>query len=174
MTVELLRRLETALAVGEPLAPGDAEAIAEALHAWRTGRAATLDAAFGVQTGPGRRRQATRAALAGRDALLRVVRHRHYSDLPLSEAARQIAAGLARYRSTAWRREHHLDAAPPERAGTPAGIFWRILRAHDADLSARRVRAVLATKPPVFVASESGDSLGVSGASPQAPPAVSV
>lgn len=93
--------------------------------------------------GRGRRLPETLAALAARDDLIRIARARFWPDASEREAAREIAAGIARYTGTAWVRERLADQVPTRHAGRPAAIWWKLLSIRDHVPSPETVRRAL-------------------------------
>lgn len=121
---------------GGAVVPGEPEPTGEPRGA------ATAGAGEAVR-GRGRRLPATVARLAERDRLLQGARARFWPDLSEREAAREIAAAIRRYASTAWWRERVLDTVPARHAGRPAELWWRLLKVHDHPPSPETVRRAI-------------------------------
>ncbi|WP_456821823.1 hypothetical protein [Bradyrhizobium sp. USDA 4502] len=130
-----LHRLAEALAAGADLTPEERAAAAEAL------RAASLVL---MPTKPGQRSASTRMAQAEHQQLLRTMMSTFYAGQSASAAADGIAQRLARYRSGPdWKRDRTADSIAYR--DTLRGHCWAVLRVIDRPLSARRIRALLAT-----------------------------
>lgn len=109
-----LRRLQAALATGEPLPPEDAAIIAGALGRYLEAAPAglDLDAALGIATAPGGEAWWRTERRAARDELLRQVA----ADLPGSTSARAhaLAERLRRYDGTGWPHDRRRGTPMPD------------------------------------------------------------
>ncbi|MBB2767297.1 UNVERIFIED_ORG: hypothetical protein GGD60_004192 [Rhizobium esperanzae] len=110
----------------------------------------SLDAALGLKPAAGQRSWKTTSALEERDRLIREIATTIFPERSIREMAEEIAKGLEKFRSGSdWRRSRNQDTCP-----YPQGLkanFWRILKIFDRNLSAARVRAVLARELGLFV-----------------------
>jgi hypothetical protein len=59
------------------------------------------------------------------------------------DAAKSIAAGLGRYRATAWGRESLLSDCPQRHAGKVQSAYWQMLKTCDRPLGVDRIRKLL-------------------------------
>lgn len=143
--VRAIAELARCLAAGETPEREVCDLLAPALQSWLRGDAPTLDVALGLVTAPGKRTARTEAILAERDELLRDARRRFFADLPTAAAADELHKAMARYSASGWRFERTAAEVPPRRAGTLEATLWRVLKLRDDVLSARRLRAILAT-----------------------------
>ncbi|WP_338821432.1 hypothetical protein [Bradyrhizobium septentrionale] len=130
-----LGKIAEALAAGAELSEADRVAAAEALRSI---------AVVLVPTKPGQRSATTRMAQAEHQRLLRNMASTFYADQSASAAAESIAQRLARYRSGPdWKRDRSADGITYRE--TLRGHCWAVLKVIDRPLSARRIRALLAT-----------------------------
>ncbi|MVT69846.1 hypothetical protein GPL21_32695 [Bradyrhizobium pachyrhizi] len=128
-------RLAAALEAGAEMTEADRQAAAEAL------RRASLVL---IPTKPGQRSASTRIAQVEHQRLLRTMAATFYAGQSASAAADGIALRLARYRAGPdWKRDRTLDSITYR--ATLRGHCWAVLKAIDRPLSARRIRALLAT-----------------------------
>ncbi|MBB2697681.1 UNVERIFIED_ORG: hypothetical protein GGI66_002341 [Rhizobium esperanzae] len=120
------------------------------------GTESSLDAALGLKPAAGRRSWKTTSALEERDRLIREIATTIFPERSIREMADEIAKGLEKFRSGSdWRRSRNQDTCP-----YPQGLkanFWRILKIFDRNLSAARVRAVLARELGLFVSQQTAD-----------------
>lgn len=130
-----LRRLAEAIAAGADLTPEERAAAAEALRSISVVLAPNK---------PGQRSPSTRMAQAEHQRLLHTMAATFYANQSASAAAESIAQRLARYRSGPdWKRDRAADSITYR--DTLRGHCWAVLKAIDRPLSARRIRALLAT-----------------------------
>ncbi len=117
--------------------------VGEAFLAWLSGEVEELPAALGFT--PGRRAVGTLQALDRRDQLLVKAAETHLAHLGSANArADALASALKHYRASGWPRHRTAAVCPPAIAGTLGGACWAVLRTRDAELSASRIRRILA------------------------------
>ena len=138
-----LTRVAQALSHGDA-DPADQRWLAEALQSYLSGGgAATIDAALGLRRGRGERSWRFSYAVRVRDELLRQTAERFFGHLTPIKRAEAIALGLRRYGASAWRTERLLDQCPARRTNRVEGLFWLMLKARPAVLSADRVARII-------------------------------
>ncbi len=122
------------LEAGGPLSDSDRRAIAETLRAL----------VLAPTPMPGQRSAATVAGMARHHDELREMAARFFPEESAATAAEAIHRRLKLYRHGAdWRRDRAAGAV--DYAHTVRGACWRALKAYNRVLSARRIRAILAT-----------------------------
>ena len=132
-----LRRLADAA----PVLGEDGEWLARNLGRYLDARGAmTLDEALGLVAGAGRAPWWQAERLAKRDAALRGL-----ALLMPAATVADIAVTLARYETTAWRRDSALLAAPADYIATPRGAMFEAFRAGDGKVptSEKQLRRIL-------------------------------
>lgn len=85
-----------------------------------------------------------RSSRAEYDALIIECRRKFLADRRDRDAAREIEIGLNRYRASAWQRDRSDAACPARLRNTIKGAYWAILRAREREISAERIRKILA------------------------------
>ena len=141
---QIMLALAAHLRDGAALPDAARQHVARAVEKWLAGEVETLEAALGVQPGPGHRRLPTQLARTRRDDLVRQAAARFAEGTSPAAQARWLATHWRRYAGTAWPRERHLTTPPAHRAGTIESIFWQAMKIADATLSERTIRSVLA------------------------------
>jgi hypothetical protein len=137
---ELLALAEHLRDVREPwVAP-----VSAALDIWLAGESVSLDDAFGLD--PAQVRAERRAAAYDeRDRLVRLISDRHFRGYPSkAERAGRMAERLAEYHAGPWRQAKAAPRCPHPR-GTFDELAWALFEVIDRPISARRIRALLAT-----------------------------
>ena len=99
--------------------------LGQALHEFLTHRCRTVDEALGLRFPRGGipwwREEATRV----RDAALRELAARYYSDQPVSVQARRVCSLSTRYAASAWRFDEGREAMPCHYVGTVREWLWK-------------------------------------------------
>ena len=138
-SIDELRAAAEALATGRALNQAAAMTVAGVLYAVLAGRRVLPPPL------PGQRSWATREALTTRDNLVRAAARWLFPDAPAAVQARELAQVMNRYATSSWPRERALDDCPPRHIGRPQEFCWRALKIWDRQLSAARIRALLAS-----------------------------
>jgi hypothetical protein len=172
-TIEQLRRI-----CHRCLDDGDAQFrwLGHALHDFLTHRCRTVDEALGLRFPRGGmpwwREEATRK----RDAALRGLVARYYSDQPVSAQARRVCSLSIRYAASAWRFDENREGMPCHYAGTIREWLWKAFASGaPMPIRERQLRNVL--QRPRIAAARNGqseslaaESTGVSDAAAKATP----
>lgn len=118
-------------------------------------RGARLDEIVGLVPQPGQRAWFTVEMAERRDELLR----RLSAD---GSSARQIAALLAQYETTGWRRDRPFAEPPAHYRGTRKELLFRVLRCHGAAPSWRTIARALACQETRPIPGTAGASISPS------------
>jgi hypothetical protein len=121
----LLEQLEAALLGYRPLDPEIAAAIVRGL------RSGSIDKELGLCRARNRHEKIKSAV------------PKFYAQRSLTAAADEFHRDWSDFASTSWIRERGLLECPHRHTGTARAVFWDLLKANDAVLSARQLRKIL-------------------------------
>lgn len=142
--IETLHAIHSRCAEGRPLTPDLRDWLADSLDRYLGHSCDSLNEAFGLIQSHGGVPWWRERAIRERDAALRELSRVHYGDISVYSRAKAIAAISARYESTCWPRDRHLDEMPERYRGSPNEYLWGAFRSEaKMPVSARRLRTLL-------------------------------
>ena len=127
-TIERLRTISDRCLSGQPLDEEDALWLGSSLAQFLTQQCDSIAEALGLQFPKGGVPWWREAAIRERNAVLRQLAIRHFSDLCPAARAREIYTMTLRYASSSWRFDRLRDAMPEHYAGRPSELVWRAFK----------------------------------------------
>lgn len=144
--IETLNAIRERCAADRPLTPDMREWLVRSLDRYLDHECVNLNEAFGVVHGHGGVPWWRERAMRRRDAALRRLSERHFSDLTIYRRAKEISDLSIRYMTTNWPRDRLLDEMPERYRGNPEELLWAAFRSHaKMPVSERRLRTLLQT-----------------------------
>lgn len=142
--VERLREIMEHCASGRPLREDLSRWLADSLGRFLEHQVASIEEALGIQSLRGGVPWWREEAIRKRDALLRVLALRHFSDLTVTQMAREIYRLACRYAESAWRFDRDREEMPVRYRNTPLELLFRAFRlAAPMPISERHLRTIL-------------------------------
>lgn len=137
---EIARRCESR----QPLDPSLAEWLGEVLNTFLDRGTASLEEIMGLRYGRGGLPWWQAEAIRERDAALRALSARFYTDLSLCARSRQIEAMATRYGASAWRHDRNRPDMPAQYAGKPHEFLWHAFKSGATmPLGERQIRNIV-------------------------------
>ena len=135
---------------GKPLDEGLAQWLATSLDQFLHRRCSSIEDAFGLRAPRGGVPWWLEEAIRGRDAALRELAARHFTELSVAARARRIHSISARYGASAWRHDRENDDRPERYRGTPTEFLWRAFKSGaPMPVCERQLRNILASRGPL-------------------------
>ena len=142
--VERLREIVERCASGQPLREDLSRWLADSLGQFLEHQAASIEEALGIQSFRGGVPWWREEAIRKRDALLRILALRHFSELTVTQMAREIYRLACRYAESAWRFDRDREMMPERYRDTPLELLFRAFRqAAPMPVSERHLRTIL-------------------------------
>jgi len=143
-TIDNLREIARRCLAGESLPPDLSSWLGESLKQFLSHQRRTIDDALGLHWPRGGIPWWMEEAMRLRDAALRELARRFYSELSISAQAREIHHLALRFASSAWLRDRDAEAPPAAYEGTPLQWLWAAFKAGAAmPIGERQLRHVL-------------------------------
>jgi hypothetical protein len=143
-TIQQLHEIAERCLSGMPLDDTMARWLGTSLDRFLKHRARTIEDAMGLRFPRGGVPWWMEEAIRKRDAALRELSRRFYSELPIAAQAREIHRLAIRYASSAWLREREAIMLPAGHEGTRLQWLWAAFKAGAAmPLGERQLRHVL-------------------------------
>lgn len=143
-TIQQLHEIAQRCLAGMPLDATSARWLGTSLERFLKHRARTIEDAMGLRFPRGGVPWWMEEAIRKRDAALRELARRFYSELPIAAQAREIHRLAIRYASSAWPREREAIALPAGHEGTRLQWLWTAFKSGAAmPLGQRQLRHVL-------------------------------
>ena len=135
---------------GKPLDDALARWLATALDRFLHRRCSTIEDAFGLRAPRGGVPWWLEEAIRSRDAALRELAARHFTELSVAARARRIHSISARYGASAWRHDRESEVRPERYRGTPSEFLWRAFKSGaPMPVCERQLRNILASRGPL-------------------------
>jgi hypothetical protein len=83
------------------------------------------------------------AVLVGRDKRIVECRRKFFGDLTARAAANEVATGLNRYFTLAWRRDRSVQSCPDRIANHVNGAYWHILKIVPRTVCREKIRKIV-------------------------------
>jgi hypothetical protein len=143
-TIQQLHEIAQCCLKGMPLDDGLARWLGTSLEQFLKHQARTIEDAMGLRFPRGGVPWWMEEAIRKRDAALRELARRFYSELSIAAQAREIQKLAIRYASSAWLRERAAAAPPATYEGTHLQWLWAAFKAGAAmPIGERQLRHVL-------------------------------
>ena len=145
-----LREIAGRCQSGMPLDDALARWLATSLDRFLHRRCSSIEDAFGLRAPRGGVPWWLEEAIRCRDAALRELAARHFTELSVAARARRIHSIAARYGASAWRHDRDSDARPERYRGTPSEFLWRAFKSGaPMPVCERQLRNILASRGPL-------------------------
>ena len=144
-SIENFREIARRCQSGEPLTDTLSIWLGQSLNAFLNRQCSSIEDAFGLRAPRGGIPWWREEAIRCRDAAIRMLAERHFSDLRRSAQARQIHTLAMRYAASSWRHDRHLKSLPPHYSGKPHEWLWRAFKSRaPMPICERQMRQILA------------------------------
>ncbi len=143
--IDKLREVARRCTAGEPLSPGLAQWLGSALHGYLTRQYQTVGQAMNLRFPQGGVPWWREEAIRARDASLRALAERFFTDLSPCAQAHKVWTIARRYAASAWRFDGDAADMPGTYTGTPKEYLWHAFKSGATmPLGERQLRNILA------------------------------